>query len=517
MAPSSRTTSGPMVVFIVCLAALVLPLSFSGGAVATPATGRDLGGSATAMAWITNAFMLTFGSLLMTAGALADQFGRKRIFLGGVGLFVLFSAALNLAPSMLAVDLMRAGQGVGAAAALAAGSALMAQEFDRHARIRAFSMLGTTFGLGLAFGPVIAGVLVEHFGWRSVFMTSTIIGAIALVLGAMRLHETRDPNATGLDWPGALSFTTMLSLLTFAVIQAPESGWSSPLVLTLLGATLALLVAFVKIETSVARPMLDLSLFRYGRFVGVQLLPIATCFSYVVLLILLPLRFIGVEGHGESEGGLLMMALSAPMLVVPPLAAIATRRVSAGVITGIGLVIAAVGLVWLGTVPPGDAYAAIGPMLVIGVGAGAPWGLMDGLAVSVVPRERAGMASGIFNTSKVASEGVALALVSAALAGLNAASLVGLSDTTVDPAALPEIGHRLATGDTAYAMSHGIDHTVLLEAYGDGFRTLTQGLAGIALLSALATFTLLGGSSASDSATEQIPDEPIARPDSNGP
>lgn len=153
-APISNTR-GTLVVAIICLAALVLPLSFSGGAIATPAIGRDLGGSATSMAWITNAFMLTFGSLLLTGGALADRFGRKRIFLAGVGLFVLFSAILSFAPSILVVDLLRAGQGIGAAAALAAGSAAIAQEFDGHARTRAFSMLGTTFGLGLAFGPIL--------------------------------------------------------------------------------------------------------------------------------------------------------------------------------------------------------------------------------------------------------------------------------------------------------------------------------------------------------------------------
>src|SRR6201996_2139161 len=171
MKPFSTTGESNKLLILasVCLAALVLPLSFSGGAVATPAIGRDLGGNAVMLTWVTNAFMLSFGSLLMAAGALADEFGRKRIFTIGVGLFVIFSLALSFAPSVFVIDLLRAAQGVGAAAALAGGTASLAQEFHGKAQARAFSMLGTTFGIGLAFGPIVSGYLIESFGWRSIF------------------------------------------------------------------------------------------------------------------------------------------------------------------------------------------------------------------------------------------------------------------------------------------------------------------------------------------------------------
>lgn len=333
-------------------------------------------------------------------------------------------------------------------------------------------------------------------------MTSTAIGVVALAFGSRNLRETRDPEAKHLDWPGALSFTAMLSLLTIAVIQAPENGWSDPVVLGLFAGAAAMLALFVRIETRVARPMLDLSLFRYGRFVGVQLLPIATCFAYVVLLILLPLRFIGVEGYSESEAGLLMIALSAPMLVVPVAAAMSTRWISPGLITGVGLIVATAGLIWLGTIRPSDAYAAIGPMLVIGTGAGVPWGLMDGLAVSVVPKERAGMASGIFNTSKVASEGIILAIVAAALSALSATGVGSFAAAGIQPQVLAEIGHRLATGDVVSAalLAPGVDRTVLLQGYAEAFRSLTHVLAAITLLSALAAFTLLGGTRSGEAA-----------------
>ena len=129
-APHRSSASRNSVLVAVCLAALTLPLNFSAGAVATPAIGQDLGGSSASLTWITNAFMLAFGSLLMAAGALADRYGRRRVFLIGLALFTGFSFALGFAPSVWIIDLLRAGQGVGAAAALAGGTAALAQEFD---------------------------------------------------------------------------------------------------------------------------------------------------------------------------------------------------------------------------------------------------------------------------------------------------------------------------------------------------------------------------------------------------
>lgn len=285
---TSKTHDGTWVLFAVCLAALTLPFSFSGGPIATPSIGRELGGSAASLTWLTNAFMLTFGSLLMAAGSLADRFGRKRIFASGIILFVIASLASSFASSVIAIDLFRAVQGIGAAGALAGGSAAIAQEFDGHARVKAFSMLGTTFGIGLAFGPVLMGLLVESYGWRSTFISTAAIGLIAIIIGLPRMHDTRDPDATQLDWPGVASFTATLALFTFGIIQGPSFGWTSPVTLGVFTGAAVLLVVFLLAELRTERPMLDLSLFRYPRFVGVQLLPIATCYSYVVLLILLP-------------------------------------------------------------------------------------------------------------------------------------------------------------------------------------------------------------------------------------
>jgi EmrB/QacA subfamily drug resistance transporter len=497
MTPPHGTRDKLLILAAVCLSALVLPLSFTGGAVATPAIGRDLGGSPVALTWITNAFMLSFGSLLMAAGALADVYGRKRLFTFGMLLFTAASIAQSLAPSVFWLDVLRAVQGVAGAAALASGSAALAQEFEGHARTRAYSVLGTTFGIGLAFGPLVAGALIEAFNWRAIFVFTALIGIIALVFGVPRMRETRDPHAKGLDWPGTLLFSAMLALFTFGLIQAPDSGWDSPLVLGLLCASAVLLAAFVIVEMRVERPMLDLTLFRYPRFIGVQMLPIGTCFCYIVLVVMLPLRFIGVEGLSEIDAGLLLLALSAPMLVVPMLAGSLARFVSAGILSGAGFLMAAVGLHWLSLYNVGEPkIALVVPMLLIGMGAGLPWGLMDGLSVSVVPKERAGMAAGIFSTVRVAGEGIALAIVAAVLASLLHADLSSALHAvtgSAEASLIAETAHRVTTGDMAHAINTvpGLANERLVQGYAAAFQYLLHILTVITLASAAVVLGLL--------------------------
>jgi MFS family permease len=476
---------------------LVLPLNFGGAAVSAPTIGTALGGSPVAVNWILNAFMLSFGSSLMVAGALADLLGRKRMFAVGVALFAATSLAIAAAPSLVWVDYLRALQGIAAALVLAGSSAALAQEFDGHGRARAFSMLGTTFGVGLALGPLLAGFLTQTFGWRSFFLADAAIGLTGFALGVPKLRESCDPHANGLDWPGAISFTAALTLFTFGLLQGPESGWSSPLIVTLFMGAAVMAIAFVWIEGRVKRPMLDLSLFRYPRFVGVQVLPLATAFCYVTLLLVLPTRFIGIEGHTAISAGLMMLTLSAPMLFVPLTAAYLTRWMSAGVISAIGLVIAAIGMLWFsGIGPDAPATAFAIPLFVIGVGAGLPWGLMDGLSVSVVPRERAGMATGIFSTTRVAGEGMTLAVASAILAVLTRLRLSdALAGSPGAPAhAVTEAAQRVATGDLTHAAAllpaHG--QPLLVHAYDGAFRVLLHMLVDITLASAVMVLGFLG-------------------------
>jgi MFS family permease len=476
-------TTRALALLAVCLAAVAMPLTFTGPAVALPAIGRAFGAVPLALAWVTNAFMLTFGSSLMAAGALADAHGRKRLFLIGVAAFIATSLAAAASPGIAWLDLARAGQGVAAAAAFSGGAAALAQVFEGPGRLRAFSLLGTSFGVGLALGPIAAGWLIETAGWRAIFLLVAGLGLPAFLLGMLALRESRDPAAAGLDWPGAASFTAALALFTYGLLLAPERGWGDGLVWALIAGAAAVFAAFVVIEGRVARPMLDLSLFRYPRFVGVQVLAAAPAYSFVVLLILLPVRFIGVEGLAEMAAGRLMVALSAPLIALPVAAGLATRWLSPAVLCGAGFVVAGAGLAWLAQMPAAASTAL--PLMVIGLGISLPWGLMDGLAVSVVPRERAGMATGIFSTTRVAGEGVALAVVGAILSALTATRLGG-------GAAAGAAAQHLAAGDLAGATAILPDAGLLHQAYGAAFASLLGILTVITLVTAVVVFLFLG-------------------------
>lgn len=484
----SSPTPGPAwpVLAAVCLASAAMPLTFTGPAVAVRDIAASLGEQPTLLAWVTNAFMLGFGGCLMVAGALADRQGRRKVFLAGLVAFMLASAALVVAPGLLVFDLLRLLQGVASAAVLASGGAALAQAFDGPARLRAFSLLGTSFGAGLTLGPVAAGWLTDRFGWRAIFLLVIACAAVAFVLAVATLRESRDPGAQSLDRAGAATFTGALAAFTVGLLQAPQAGWGSVQTLATLAASALLLAWFVRIEKRAARPMLDLDLFHYPRFVGVQLLAAAPAYGFVVLLVLLPVRFIGIEGLPVGQAGRWMAMLSAPLLVLPLVAGQLARRIAPATICGAGLLLSAAGLVWLGLA--GSGQGVLAPMLLIGVGMGLPWGLMDGLAVSVVPKERAGMANGIFSTTRVAGEGLALAVVAAALVALISHRLGLPAD------AARAVAQRLASGDLpgASALWPALSPGVLAGVYQSAFSTLALMLAAITALTALVVFLFLG-------------------------
>ncbi|UZE09495.1 MFS transporter [Pseudomonas sp. B21-053] len=484
---ASRTTQKNLVLLAVCIAAITMPFNFTAAAVALPAIGRAFDGSPMQLNWVTNAFMLTFGSCLMVAGALADSFGRKKVFIAGVASFAVLSAALTFAADLTTFDLLRAAQGVAAAAAFSGGMSALAQVFDGPARTRAFSFVGSSFGIGLAFGPIAAGVMIEAFGWPTIFLLITLLASIAFILAARYMDESRNPDAGGIDWPGAICFTWALGIFTYGVLKVPQSGWSDPFVLGLFAVALLSFIAFVVIEQRVTQPMLDLSLFRYPRFVGVQLLAAAPAYAFVVLLLLLPVRFVGIDGMSEIDAGRLMIALSAPLLFLPIVAGYLTRWLSPSTICGVGLLVSAAGLFWLSHVPTGSVPWVLAlPMSVIGIGISLPWGLMDGLAVSVVPKERAGMATGIFSTTRVAGEGVAVAVVTALLSALTASHL-SVSPNTAEAA------QHLVTGDVAGASTllAGTSRAALIDGYSAGFSTLLLVLTTITVVAAGVVFLFL--------------------------
>ncbi|MGK5052378.1 MFS transporter [Janthinobacterium sp. RB2P8] len=487
---SPSRLSLPLQVLAACLTGLLIPLCFTGPAVALPALGAELHGSAAALNWVINAYILSYGSAMMVAGSLTDVLGRRRVWLAGLALFCAATLAIAITPSVAWIAALRFVQGLGGAAAFAAAMSSLAPLFHGAARNRVMSMLGTTFGLGLAFGPLAAGAMLALARWPAIFYATAALGAISMLLVWGSVPSDPPRGKGRLDWPGALSFSAALGLLTVGMLLAPEHGWRSSAVLLSVAASALLFWLFIAVERRTALPLLDLSLFRQRRFIAVQVLAASPAFLFIVLIVMLPGRFIGIDGVSPLAAGRLMIALAAPLLLVPMLAALLLRWAQAGTVCAAGLLLTAAGLVWLAQVlGGGGADALAGPLLLIGVGIGLPWGLMDGMALNVVETERAGMATGIFNTVRVSADGVALALAGAMLAGLIGAGLARQL-----PADLPVLAaaSRAALGDIQQATQLlGGQEALLRASYDAAFRQLLLGLAVLAVaLAALVPYLL---------------------------
>lgn len=474
-----------------CLTAVLIPLCFTGPAVVLPSISQALGGTPVQLNWILNGYILAYGSVIMVSGSLTDLYGPRRVWLGGLAWFCAFTFPIAWAPSAGWVDFLRLMQGVGGAAAFAAAMSSLAPLFHGAARARAFSLLGTTFGIGLSFGPLVSGWLVQTAGWRWVFHGTGLVGLLGLALVAASARATAGAAGGRFDWRGALSFTGALGLFTYGMLLAPENGWRDAAVAGSLLASALLGIAFIVTEMRASHPMLDLSLFRSARFVGVQALAASPAFLFIALIAILPGRFIGIDGHSALRAGQLMMGLATPLLVVPFLAALLTRRFSPAALSSTGLVLAAAGLAWLARDLGGDAGRLWLPMSLIGIGIGLPWGLMDAMAVSVVPPERVGMATGIFNTVRVSADGVAIAVISALLATLiHAQAATALADA--GPQALLQAANRAALGqlDEAARLLPGAGD-LLHQAYEMAFGQVLYALAGFALALAVLVYALL--------------------------
>lgn len=469
MSVASAETAGSSRLGLVlagCLTALTIPLSIASPAVAVPAIRAALGGSPAELSWVINAYLLTYGCTTLVAGGLADLHGRRRIWILGGALFAVVTGLIPLMPDVAWINALRLLQGMAASAAFAGAMASLAQVFDGQARARVFSLIGTTFGAGAAGGPLLAGGLIDALGWEWVFFLPALLAALIVPLAAVSCVESRNAGSPRLDWPGAVTFMLALGSLTYAMILLPERGPMHLQTLVSLLLSAVLMAAFVAVERSRRAPLLDLALFRNRRFVGVQILAAAPAFSYVVLLVVLPAGFIGVEGLRPTGAGLAMAALSAPLLVVPLAAGCLLRWMPARALCCAGLLIAALGLAWLAMELPSP-QARWMPMLVIGIGIGLPWGIMDGLAVSVVGKEQAGMAAGIFNAMRLAGDAIALALV-----GIMLSARIGASAALDAGGVARAAAHRLSMGDLAGAADAlpGVSPAMLAQAYMEAVR-----------------------------------------------
>ncbi len=314
----------------VCVATFMLLLDITVVNTALPAIQKDLGGSFTDLQWVIDAYALSLAALVLTAGSLADRLGRRRVFAIGLGIFSLASLLCALAPDPTFLNLARGLQGIGGAIMFAVSLALVAQEFPSGSeRGMAMGVYGATIGIAVAIGPLLGGLLTDGFGWQSVFLINVPIGLAAIVVTYWKLAESRDPNATRIDWGGLVTFSTALFVLVLALVRGNDEGWGSPLIVSLFAASALLMAAFFAIEQRVSEPMLPLSLFRRRAFTGVQLAAFAVSGSMFALFLYITLYLQSFLGLSPVEAGVRYLPITVASFIVAPFAGMALAKVQA--------------------------------------------------------------------------------------------------------------------------------------------------------------------------------------------
>src|SRR5262245_9167411 len=441
--------SKPGTLAVVCLATAMLMLDIAVVNTALPHIARDLQAGLAGLQWVVDAYTLALATVVLSAGSVADRFGRRRIFIWGMGLFTLSSLACALAESIAVLDGARAVQGVGAAMLFASSLAILANAYPAPAeRAKAFALYGATIGASFAVGPLVGGALTSAFSWRAVFYINLPLGVLALVASFAWLRESNDPAPRRLDWPGQATLTAGLFLLVLALLRGNEEGWTSTRILAELIGGALLLLAFVFVERRAREPMLPLGLFRHRAFTGAQVAAFSISASFFALFLYTTLYLQAVLHLSPLATGLVYLPGTIVMFLVSAASAQLVDRSSPGALIGTGLMLVAAGLGLMTLADVNSTWLALIPgLLVVSVGTGLVNPALAAVALSSADGAQSGLAAGVNDAFRqggiavgVAAFG-ALVPASAALGHGSAESYVaGLHHALVIGAALAAIG-----------------------------------------------------------------------------
>jgi len=472
----------------VCGATFMLLVDVTIVQVALPTMQRSLHASFSDLQWVISAYALSLSSVILTQGALADRFGRKRIFVLGLVVFTLASLACGLAGSPGELIGARAVQGIGGAAMFATSLALIGQDFHGSERSAAIAAWGATVGGAVAVGPLVGGALTSGLGWQWIFYVNVPIGVLTLLL-SRRMLNVADPASERLDWPGLVTFSGGLFLLVLGLTRGNDDGWRSSEIVSILVSAVVLLVAFVIVELRQPRPMFDLSLFRKPAFTGVSVATFAIGGGMFALLPYLTLYLQNDLGLSPLQGGLRLLPLTVLSFIVPLASRPLTERIPAGMALTVGLVICAAGIwLFLGLTVSSTWTALLPGLLVGGLGIGLANPAIAKIALGVVAPQRSGMASGISNTFRLGGVATGVAALGAIFQGRIQTTLQGATGhtSTALAQAVAAEGARAAAQVTA-------GRPLMLEAVHRAFVNGVNDLVGVGAVTVLvgAAFAVL--------------------------
>jgi EmrB/QacA subfamily drug resistance transporter len=396
----------------VCLGTFMLLLDITIVNVALPDIQSALHASFSDLQWVVDAYALTLAALLLTAGSLADLFGRRRLYVVGLIVFTLASLLCGVAGTTLLLQLSRALQGVGGAIMFSVSLALLADAFRGKDRGTAFGVWGAITGLAVAIGPLLGGALTSGLSWRWIFFVNLPFGVLAVAIVLTKVAESKSPNAHRPDWLGFVLFTAALASLVYGLIESNQKSFGSGVVIGCLVGAAVLLAAFVAAELHGQHPMFDLALFRLPTFSGGAVAAFGLSASIFSLLLYLVLYLQDILGFGALATGLRLLVLSGGILATSAIAGRLTSHVPVRFLIGPGLLLVGVGLLLMRGLDVNSTWTHLIPGLIIsGAGIGMINPPLASTAVGVVPPQQAGMASGISSTFRQVGIATGIALL----------------------------------------------------------------------------------------------------------
>ncbi|KUJ39708.1 MFS transporter [Streptomyces sp. MI02-2A] len=449
--------------------------------VALPTMARDLGASTGEQQWMADAYIVVFAALMLPAGLLGDRFGRRRMLVAGLAVFLAGSLAGALVDDVTSVIVARAVMGIGGALVMPLTLAVLPSLFGPDERPRAVGAVSAASALGLPLGPIIGGWLLDHFWWGSVFLINVPMAAIGITACVLLLPETRDPSAPKVDAVSTALTAAGLGVLIYAIIEAPDRGWGDPLILGLFAAAAVLITLLVVRERRSVRPMLDLSLLAHRGFLANTFAATLVMFVLSGLMFVLPQYLQAVLGHDALATGVRMLPMMGGLLVAARGSAPVVARFGPRAVISSGLVVLAFAA-FLGsrtTVHDGYGFTALW-LSIAGLGFGfAVVPAMDA-ALGALPRDRAGSGSGLLMTVRQVGGAIGIALLGSLLASTYADRLdTSALPRTVAPTASDSVvgAHVVASrlGDRALAASADAAYV-----HGMGLVLLVSGIAALA-------------------------------------
>ncbi|SOD62769.1 drug resistance transporter, EmrB/QacA subfamily [Streptomyces zhaozhouensis] len=417
-------------VLVICALALFL-VGLDTTIVTTGLThmGTELGVDAGALSWVVDAYTVVFASLLVTAGALADRFGRRRVLRIGLGVFGTSSLLCAVAGTLPMLIVARAVQGVGASMLSPVALAIVVNVMrDPRERARAIGVWGAMFGLSMAAGPLTGGVLLAVFDWRALFWINVPLVLIVLVLVALVVPETRGEKVRRFDVPGQLLLTTILGIAVGVLIEGPGRGWQDRWVLSGIVVLVVLVWVFIRVESRRQDPLIDPGLFRIPSFTGAILGAVAVFVAFSMTLLLTTRIVRESWGWAAIDAGALTLPMALGATVFAPVSGLlVSRNGPRRPLIGAGALPAAGGACLLIAVESGEPLALVAAYLLVGSGIGCANAPITNTAVSGLPPERAGVAGGTASAARQVGTALGIAIAGSLLTDARPEQYAGAS------------------------------------------------------------------------------------------